>query len=322
MNRRSFLALLSAATANAVTVTATQAQVTRFGLPIGSHRDWHLPPQEGRQAIRSFRFVAFGDMGTGEKEQFALADSMARHHSRQTYDTVLMLGDNIYPDGEAKHFLPKFEQPYGALIERGVKFHATLGNHDVSKGREAQLNYKHFNMGGRAFRSFTKGDGLVEFFAIDSNNFDQEQERWLAGALAASQARWKLAYFHHPIYSSADKHGSDEKLRAKLEPLLMRHGVAAAFSGHEHVYERTKLIEGVQYFVAGAGGKLRRGNLDRRNAFFAAGNDEVNSFMSVEVTSEQLRFQTIDPAGRILDSGTLAPREAVRSKAAAGASVR
>jgi predicted MPP superfamily phosphohydrolase len=242
---------------------------------------------------------------------------MAAHHRESPFQTVLLLGDNIYPDGEMTEAPAKFERPYAELLAREVKFHAVLGNHDVRKGRDAQIYYPHFNMGGRAYYSFTRGDGLVEFFALDSTNFTATQRQWLEKGLAGSQARWKIAYFHHPIYSSGRRHGSDLRLRAELEPLLVRYGVAAAFSGHDHTYERAKLQQGVQYFVSGAGSKLRRGGLDRRSPFFAAGTDEESCFMSVEITPDRLGFKTIDAAGRVIDQGELEPR-AERFSAAAG----
>ncbi|HEX2491082.1 MAG TPA: metallophosphoesterase, partial [Blastocatellia bacterium] len=182
----------------------------------------------------------------------------------------------------------------------------------VKKGREAQMNYRHFNMGGRAYYSFTKGDGLVEFFAIDSTYFTLRQQRWLEEALQASQAKWKIAFFHHPIYSSADRHGSKLELRTDLEPILVRHGVDAVFSGHDHVYERVKPQQGVQYFVAGAGSKPRRGDLERDSPILAYGNDETSSFVSVEVTPERFSFKTIDMGGQVIDTGALAPRAMAR----------
>ncbi len=304
MKRRSFLTLLSATTANALISTSTLANLARRGLQPA--------------APEPVRFIAIGDMGTGCNNQFAIGSRLAACHNESPFDTVLMLGDNIYPNGSPSDLQSKFERPYDTVLRRGVKFRAALGNHDVVRGRDAQLNYKHFNMDGRAFYSFTKGDGLAEFFALDTTNFDQAQEQWLTRSLAASEARWKIAYFHHPIYSSAKRHGSNTKLRARLEPLFARYGVAAAFSGHDHTYERTKSLEGVQYFVSGAGGKLRRGDLDRRSSFLFTGNDEVNSFMHVEITRDQLSFKAIDASGRVLDSGALAPREAARARAAAG----
>ena len=267
---------------------------------------WHVAPHAA--SAEPFRFLAFGDMGTGDSNQYALANRMALYHDEHPFDTVLMLGDNIYPDGNPAHLPAKFEKPYAELLRRGVLFYAVLGNHDVRRGREAQINYPLFNMGGHAYRTFTKGDGLVEFFALDSTDFDAAQQTWLTNALAASPARWKIAYFHHPLYSSARTHGSDTNLRAKLEPLFVRYGVAAVFAGHDHVYERTKPQQGIQHFVAGAAsGKLRRGNLDRKTPFFATGNDETNSFMAVEVTREQMTFAAIDTDGNLLDSGTILP---------------
>ena len=268
-------------------------------------------PEQDDDRERFVRFIAFGDMGTGDNDQIALAKRMALWQNEVHFDTVLLLGDNIYPDGNPADIPAKFEKPYEELLRRGVRFYAVLGNHDVEKGREGQINYPNFNMGGRAYYSFVKSNGLAEFFALDSNNIDAAQLRWLENALASSKAIWKLAYFHHPIYSSGKKHGSDTVLRAKLEPLFVQYGVAAVFSGHDHIYERTKLQQGIQYFVAGAGsGKLRRGDLNRGTPFFLVGNDETSSFLSVEATREQLSFKAIDSAGDVFDSGDLLSKAA------------
>ncbi len=309
MKRRTFLGLLSASSATVLSATAA-AKAADHILGTGIS---NLPPVGSQPQDGVVRFIAFGDSGRGDSAQYALGRTMAAHHWGQMYDTALMLGDNIYPDGNMDGIRAKFEGPYEELLKRGVAFQAVLGNHDVKKGREAQIRYRNFNMGGRAYRSFTKGNGLVEFFALDTNYFDPAQLRWLESALQASQAKWKIAFFHHPLYSSADRHGSDFGLRAQLEPMLVKYGVDAAFSGHDHVYERVKLQQGVQYFVSGAGSKLRRGDLNRDTPFFAAGSDEIGSFMSVEVTPERFRFKAIDAMGRVIDSGEVAPKAVARA---------
>ncbi|MCG3163691.1 MAG: 3',5'-cyclic adenosine monophosphate phosphodiesterase CpdA [Acidobacteria bacterium] len=310
MKRRDFLALLST---TAATVFTARASARTPGKTLRTAINGFSPaPQPSTGTVR---FIAFGDAGTGDRAQYDLARIMAAHHWDQPYDTVLLLGDNIYPDGDPADISAKFERPYAELLRRGVTFQAVLGNHDVRKGREAQINYPNFNMGGRAYYSFTRGDGMAEFFALDSTDFDRRQRQWVERALAESAAKWKIAYFHHPIYSSGDKHGSNLKLRAELEPLFIRHGVAAVLSGHDHTYERTQPQQGVQYFVAGSGGKLRRGDLRRDTSFFASGSDEASCFMSVEITPEKFSFKTIDLTGRVIDSGELAPRAAVRAAA-------
>ncbi|MBI1765309.1 MAG: metallophosphoesterase [Acidobacteria bacterium] len=268
------------------------------------------------------RFIAFGDMGTGDADQYALAKQMTAWQTAHPFDTVLLLGDNIYPDGNPADLPAKFEKPYAELLQRGIRFQASLGNHDVKKGRAAQIGYPNFNMGGQAYYSFVKGtnaDGkpLAEFFALDSNAMDAAQLNWFEGALKVSQAEWKLVFFHHPLYSSATTHGSDAALRAKLEPLFVRYGIVAAFSGHDHTYERTKPMQGVQYFVSGAGsGKLRRGDLNRKSQFFAAGNDENGSFLYVELTQAELNFQAVDVTGKVFDAGRLLPKLAPAPAAA------
>jgi hypothetical protein len=309
MKRRAFLGLLSATTASVVAPAAranTASNILRTGGAL-------LSTAAGQSSEEAIRFIVFGDSGKGDTAQYELARMMVAHHWNQFYDTALMLGDNIYPDGNPSDLQPKFERPYAQLLNRGVSFYASLGNHDVRKGRDSQMNYPKFNMGGRGYYSFTKGDGLVEFFALDSTRFEVRQRRWLEESLQASQAKWKVAFFHHPLYSSADKHGSDFDLRAQVEPLFLKYGVDVAFSGHDHIYERVKPQQGVQYFVSGVGSKPRRGDLDRDTPFFAAGNDEISSFISIEVTPDRFNFKTIAATGKVIDSGEFASRAAILS---------
>lgn len=303
MKRRAFVGLLSATTVSALAPTASANNKLRTAaLSLAA-------PEKQSEAVR---LIVFGDSGKGDTAQYELGRTMAAHHWNRFYDMALMLGDNIYPSGDPEDMPDKFEGPYAELLKRGVSFYAALGNHDVKKGREVQMNYPSFNMGGRSYYTVTKGDDLVEFFALDSTRFDLRQRRWLEGALQASRAKWKIAFCHHPLYSSADRHGSKLELRVEVEPLLVKYGVDAVFSGHDHVYERIKPQQDVQYFVSGVGSKPRRGDLERDSPFFAAGNDETSSFMSIEITPERFDFKAIDIGGRVIDSGQLAPRALAR----------
>ena len=79
------------------------------------------------------------------------------------------------------------------------------------------------------------------------------------------------------------------------------------FSGHDHVYERIKPQKGIYYFVSGAAGQLRKGNM-RPTAETAASFDQDQSFMLVETTGSQMYFQAISRTGRVVDSGVI-PRQ-------------
>ena len=270
------------------------------------------------------RFAVIGDSGTGKEGQYRVARQMAAWHDRLPFELVLMLGDNIYGGlfgsggGNQKDFEAKFDRPYAELLRRGVVFRAALGNHDMRRrdGQDLIDSYDRFHIAGpQGYYSFTAGqapDGapLIEFFVLNSIRWekdkrDPEQLAWLEQALAASRARWRIAYFHHPLYSTGKHHGPDAKLRAKLEPLF-RDRIQVVFSGHDHIYQRFHPQQGILYFVVGSSGQLRRGN-SRRSPLVAAVNDRTRTFLLVEARSEVLSFYAVDDAGQTFDCVALAP---------------
>ena len=256
----------------------------------------------------SVRFAAIGDMGTGKQPQYELAGKLTEYRQKFPYEFVITMGDNIYNGDTPFDYESKFERPYKALLEAGVKFYATLGNHD----RPNQRFYKSFNMDGQQYYTFKKGN--VRFFALDTNDMNPRQLAWLEKELQNSGSEWRICYFHHALYSSAAFHGSSTELRLVLEPLFVKYGVQVVFAGHDHVYERAKPQKGIQYFTEGASGSLRKGNL-RRTALTAVGYDQDRSFMLVEVAGDALHFQTISRTGQTVDSGVI-PRVAAISSVA------
>jgi len=94
------------------------------------------------------------------------------------------------------------------------------------------------------------------------------------------------------------------EMRVLLEPLLVRHGVTVVFSGHEHIYERTTPQKGITYFIEGSSGQLRKGGVTP-SALTAASFADDRTFMLVEITGDQLFFQTVSRTGRIVDSGVI-----------------
>jgi hypothetical protein len=253
------------------------------------------------EAFKPVRFAVIGDWGNGKSGQMAIGERIGQVHRETPLELILSVGDNIYPDGEPKDFGEKFERPYAELIKQQVPFYTVFGNHDVRKGREAQLRYPLFNMNGRNYYTVERGNGLVEFFMLDSTAMDERQVAWADKSLAESTALWKIVVVHHPPYSSAKRHGSDKDVRRALEPLFVRHKVAAVFSGDDHVYQRVVPQQGVQYFVTGAAGKIRHGDLERDH-YVAAGFDEGNHFMVVEASLSDLTYRALDEKGQVLDS--------------------
>jgi 3',5'-cyclic AMP phosphodiesterase CpdA len=188
-------------------------------------------------------------------------------------------------------------------LDAGVKFYASLGNHDT----RAQIHYKNFNMNGKRYYTFQPHPG-VRFFALDSNYMDPDQVQWLEDELKKSKSEWKVCFFHHPLYSSGERHGPDQQLREVLEPLFIKYGVDLVLAGHEHFYERIKPQHGIYHFIMGSSAKLRAGNI-AKTAITAKGYDQDRAFMLMELTPTQLSFQTINRTGATIDSGVLERRK-------------
>jgi predicted phosphodiesterase len=247
----------------------------------------------------SVRFAAIGDMGTGEAPQYAVAERMVTVRQQFPFEFVIMLGDNLYRGSKPKDYETKFELPYKPLLDAGVKFYAALGNHDNPNERF----YKLFNMNGQNY--FTLKKGNVRFFVLDSNYMDPKQLDWLEKQLRdAGATDWKICYFHHPLYSSGKTHGSSNELRKLLEPLFIKYGVDAVFSGHDHVYERVTPQKGIYYFTEGSSGQLRNGDL-AKTGMTTKGFDTDRTFMLVEIAGNEMYFQTLSRSGDSVDEGVL-----------------
>jgi 3',5'-cyclic AMP phosphodiesterase CpdA len=256
-------------------------------------------------AERSTRFAVIGDSGTGGGAQKSIAERIAAVHRQFPFEITLMMGDNLYGGEDANDYRRKFEEPYKPLLEAGVKFYAALGNHD----EPSQRFYEPFNMGGKRYYSFKSPKGGVRFFALDSNYMVKEQLAWLEQELAGAGSDWKIVFFHHPIYSSGERHGSDESLRKQLEPLFTKYGVDVVFTGHEHFYERIKPQKGIAYFISGSAAKLRRGGISDSSSLTAKGYDQGYTFMIAEIAGDEMHFQAINAKGETIDSGVVARRD-------------
>lgn len=246
------------------------------------------------------RFVSVADTGTGARGQYAVAKAMTHYHSQNAFDLVILAGDNIYNNGEIEKIGAVFERPYEPLLKQGVKFHACLGNHDIRTANgEPQVSYPDFNMQGRYY-TFRRDP--VQFFALDTNvNADwKTQLPWLEQELSRSDARWKIVFGHHPIYSSG-LYGSNQAFIKNLTPLFQKYGVHLYIDGHDHNYERTSSINGTTYLVCGAGAGLRPVG---RSSWTEYSVSQL-SFAAIDVYSDRISISGIDTKNRVFDRGTI-----------------
>ena len=265
-----------------------------------------IRPGGGEVAATAFTgpavtFAVIGDHGTGQTPQYDVARQMLKHHAVTPFEFVLMMGDNMYGSQARRDFVDKFEIPYGPLLRMGIPFFAALGNHDDPGNR----NYPQFNMNGQRYYSVVRG--AARFFFFDTNFMDGEQVRWIDTALKAATEDWKIAVFHHPIYSDGDRHGANVELRVVLEPMLIKYGVNVVFSGHEHIYERIRPQKGISYFIVGSSGQLRKGGVTP-SAITAASFADDRVFLVATITGTEMAFQAISRTGAIVDADVLRNR--------------
>jgi hypothetical protein len=302
--RRPELSLIVCAAAVACLSTAggvAQAPpASQASSPAGAALPLTLPNKED-----ALKFGVMGDFGTGSREQYQLGEQMGRVHSQFPFQLMITVGDNLYGGQRPADFVRKFETPYKALLSAGVKFYASLGNHDSRQ----QSAYALFNMDGRTYYTFKAPRQDVRFFALESSYLDPTQLQWLERELQNSREDWKIPYFHHPLYSSGDRHGSDLPKRKVLEPLFLKYGVSVVFAGHDHVYERVMPQHGITHFVVGSSGQLRKGNIDKGTGFTAYANATEQAFLVAEISDDQLFFNAVSKSGKVIDAGVIERRK-------------
>ena len=270
---------------------------------------------------RSVRILAFGDSGNASAEQLAVRDEFMK----RDYDVFLHLGDMAYNDGTFVEFKERVFDIYADLLHRTPTW-PTMGNHEVKTDGgqpyldlyylpEVALNPAHnehyysFDYGDVHFVSLDSNDAfLIAAAALDSSS-DTTMLDWLRDDLANSQKPWKVAFFHHPPYSSSER-DPNFIVRNSLLPILEGGGVDMVLVGHDHHYERSYAIKegsvsshqegGIFYFVAGAGGAgMREATGDW---WTASVNDQKNSFLSLRISGCTAYGEVVALDGELVDS--------------------
>lgn len=276
----------------------------------GSAPDAILQSQAWTVTEDSVVFAAVGDTGTGGRNQMDVARAMVEAYEREPYGLVIHVGDVSYYGSILDRWEEVWLEPYGPLLDAGVRFEVALGNHELEEERSEaaqqwlQERIERFGL-PQTYRTVQYGP--VDFFFVDTSSplirgvGAAEQLAWLEEELAASTARWQVAVMHHAPYSSSTKRGSDLAIREALEPLFVRYGVDLVLSGHDHVYERTTPQQGVTYIVTGAGAKLSEvGSSD-----FTAFSARTLEFMMIEADMESMNISALNTAGEVFDHVTL-----------------
>lgn len=191
--------------------------------------------------------LAIGDFGVGGAGQRAVGGAMRRFEAANPADLLVTLGDNDYTRSSIA-FNSNWAASFGWVEAAGIGVAGALGNHDVRLER-GRYQYDALGMPAPYYR---RRVGDVELFILDSNAASAAQTRWLAAALRASTAAWKVALLHHPPFTCG-AYRSHPLVVRRWVPLFVRHGVRLVLSGHDHNYQRFAPRRGVTYVVHGGG---------------------------------------------------------------------
>ena len=180
--------------------------------------------------------------------------------------TVAVLGDAVYNDGSASQFANCYGPTWGRFKWRT---RPAIGNHEYrTPGASGYFNYFGVRAGPRGKGWYSYNLGQWHVVVLNSNcskvncGRGSEQERWLRADLAAHANRCTLAYWHHPRFSSDNRHGNWPSVGPFLDALY-EFGADVVLSGHAHVYERFAPQDpwgkadpafGIRQFTVGTGG--------------------------------------------------------------------
>jgi hypothetical protein len=207
--------------------------------------------------------LAAGDIASCDSRgDEATADLLDRFEG-----TVITLGDLAYDSGSRSEFKRCYDQSWGRHKDRT---RPAAGNHEYKTNRASgYFNYFGSAAGDPDTGYYSYDLGNWHIIALNSNCDEvggchgrSRQVRWLRADLRASNADCTLAYWHHPLFTSGNKHGNITEVRP-LWKTLYEYGADVVLSGHEHNYERfapqdptgdADPSRGIRQFIVGTGG--------------------------------------------------------------------
>lgn len=136
--------------------------------------DWsQTPPATAALDKPELRLAVVGDVGTGGQAEYRTAAVMDNLEQHAEFDALLLLGDNVYDNGDPSQLEATVFDPFDPVLDGDTDLIAVLGNHDV-EGSSGDAQATALGMPGRWYAVQTEAVTIV---ALDSNQADDETQR-------------------------------------------------------------------------------------------------------------------------------------------------
>ena len=267
------------ATVTATTYGQYSNKATVTGLEAGTTYAYQLVNGDDTSAIKtfttedggafSFAYVADPQIGVSavSVDTKLWANTLNQIDTSKNFSDasfLLMAGDLV----DTASVNTETESEYGGLLNhdtlRSLPIVPIIGNHD-----NVALFKEHFVLPNESDKyGCTKAGGdyyfiynNVLFLILNSNNRSaSEHEIFMKAAIEATKdqdIQWKVVSMHHSLYSTVNKDGRDNQtdrqgIRNTLVPVFNNLDIDVVLLGHDHVYCRTYMMDGVDTFEADA----------------------------------------------------------------------
>ena len=206
--------------------------------------------------------------GDNESEMHFLVfgDSKGSIH----FPNVLKRADSLKPDfcittadlvnkGAGSKGIKDYEllDSMGGWFMRKYPMWPTVGNHEEAGGDNGVENFTNFFGMEKAMYSFEYGNAKFIALPWPKINEDSIKLQWLEDELKSAEGKHIFIYKHRPHYTVGRKSYSDVEGEATATTKLYdKYKVKAVFSGHDHIYYRTKRNSTYHIISAGAGASI------------------------------------------------------------------
>jgi 3',5'-cyclic AMP phosphodiesterase CpdA len=232
-------------------------------------------------------FAAYGDCRSGHEVHRAICASIAEMKPK----FVAVSGDLVDwgdDEGDWRIFRSITQE-----LRSKTEYLPAPGNHD---GSFAKIFEKEFGL-EKSYYDRRMGD--VHLFLLDSNESfsDAPQLQWLQEKAAASDAKHKIAVFHHAPFT-VEPYGEflTRMIRDRIHGLLVRLKFCAAFCGHHHAFYATRR-DGLRYVVTAGGGAVLY-EVDPGKAIPGDVFRKFHHFVGCTMTEKGISARVFEPDGR------------------------